>query len=487
MSAIIQERIVTLCEWYAEIFPKEAPAPPSPPREPSPLADLDDRELLERMKRWTNGAKFERLHNGDSSDFRDDSADGVDLSGADLAYFNALAFATGGDRARMLRIARQSARWRPKFDEPRGSHGTYAEMTADEAIRGTTAYYTGTPAGGNDHHPEVQKQQFAISKEHDNCRCEELERENDELRAENQRLRAIFSGVHGIQERGGTPAEKQIALDVNFVVFADKKDEDGWVTITQAALATRNKTSEAAVGRVLHDKGFLCGPDGPIEKIVTRAPVLDENGDQTYDEKGKARWTSTMKLRPRTAALQMSLHETAIRLPAERKKRAPNRPKEPALDLTPFTGEQLLAALPTAEFTCPHCGTVDCAEVHVTAKCRVEACGGTIAEAGNCHVVQKQQFASSEPAPAPSATNVVDVIYGPQIDVSAAYVPTNGNGNGNGHKPPPTDAEIAEYRALLGGRSWGDMTPEERAASFKGRDGPTAPAQSSLFGLGGSP
>lgn len=415
-EADVRMCIPQIAALYDELFP-ESPAPAPEPRRPSPVDDLDDRALLGRMFKFNPSSRT--LWDGGSTNGGDHSAD-------DLALVNHILWITGNDPDRSDRLFRQSGQMRPKWDERRGEL-TYGQRTITKALQDAGPGYTGTPAGGNGRHAEAQKQQFASSEGDCDCaRVAELEAKVAEQAAEIDRLRAIFSGVHGILERGGTPDEKMVALGTNFVIFADPTDENGWVTVTQGALAARFNTSKATVGRVLHDKGRLCGPSGTIEKRVSRAPVLDENGEQAYDDKGQARWESTMMLRPRAQALQMSLHETAIRLPKDRNKRAPNRTKDPAPDLTPFTGEQLLAALPEAEFTCPHCGTVDCADLHITVTCRVEACGGLIAEVG-----QKPQFASSEPAPAPTPPNVVDVANGSQFAVSAPPSPPNGNGNGH--------------------------------------------------------
>src|SRR5262249_13816299 len=100
---------------------------------------IDDEKLIHQATAATNGAKFLKLWNGDTSDF-----DG-DESRADLALCGMLAFWTHGDAARIDRLFRQSGLMREKWNEKRGST-TYGSMTIATALNGKTEFYKLEPA-----------------------------------------------------------------------------------------------------------------------------------------------------------------------------------------------------------------------------------------------------------------------------------------------------------------------------------------------------
>lgn len=92
-----------------------------------------DDELLERAKNAENGNKFGRLWLGNTEGYPSHSE-------ADLALCGLLAFWTGGDRARMDRLFRQSGLFRDKWDDDRGAR-TYGERTIAKALEGRTDFY----------------------------------------------------------------------------------------------------------------------------------------------------------------------------------------------------------------------------------------------------------------------------------------------------------------------------------------------------------
>jgi len=97
--------------------------------------DFDDEELLEKARNASNGEKFERLWNGTTSGYDSQSE-------ADMALCCLLAFWTGGDRAQMDRLFRQSGLVREKWDEVHYADGsTYGEKTIERAIATTSEYY----------------------------------------------------------------------------------------------------------------------------------------------------------------------------------------------------------------------------------------------------------------------------------------------------------------------------------------------------------
>jgi putative DNA primase/helicase len=89
----------------------------------------DDGVLLRRMFDSRNGARIERLWNGDSSAYNGDRSAG------DLALCRYLAFWTGGDAVRIDALFRQSKRMRPKWDRLASGltygHATIAKVIGD--------------------------------------------------------------------------------------------------------------------------------------------------------------------------------------------------------------------------------------------------------------------------------------------------------------------------------------------------------------------
>lgn len=102
------------------------------------LVQLTDEEIIEKAGAAANGQKFTDL-------FR--NGPGPNHSTSDLALCNTLAFYTRKDQEQMDRIFRQSALYRPKWDEihdPENSR-TYGQMTIDKAIAGTVGVYSRKP------------------------------------------------------------------------------------------------------------------------------------------------------------------------------------------------------------------------------------------------------------------------------------------------------------------------------------------------------
>jgi primase-polymerase (primpol)-like protein len=88
----------------------------------SDLATLSDEEIIDRAKNARNGSRFNRLWEGDTSDY------GGDHSRADAALCWILAFWSGGDTARMDRLFRMSGLMRDKWDRLAGD-STYGALT----------------------------------------------------------------------------------------------------------------------------------------------------------------------------------------------------------------------------------------------------------------------------------------------------------------------------------------------------------------------
>jgi RecA-family ATPase len=90
--------------------------------------------------RGKNGARFNKLLNGDHSDYGSRSE-------ADLALFNDLAYWLDKDFGSMVEIAEKSGLRREKWYETHNSKGqTYLQMTIQKAIDGTKSTFQETDA-----------------------------------------------------------------------------------------------------------------------------------------------------------------------------------------------------------------------------------------------------------------------------------------------------------------------------------------------------
>ncbi len=133
----IEERSCALKTLHGQIFSK-AKARRKTDREAGGVANsMADKELIERARRAKNGAKFERLWKGDSSDYES-------ASEADLALCTMLAFWTGRDPKRIDRLFRQSGLYREKWER-----GDYQERSIAKACEVSTEAWTRHPLTPN--------------------------------------------------------------------------------------------------------------------------------------------------------------------------------------------------------------------------------------------------------------------------------------------------------------------------------------------------
>lgn len=100
------------------------------PAQDRPNVSIADAELLEKAKNAANGDKFQRLWNGDTSDYPSHSE-------ADQALCMMLAFWTGGDPQRIERLFARSGlvrgKWRERLD--------YRERTIQTALQHCSDFY----------------------------------------------------------------------------------------------------------------------------------------------------------------------------------------------------------------------------------------------------------------------------------------------------------------------------------------------------------
>jgi putative DNA primase/helicase len=122
----IEDRQAEILDLVAALDRKTRSCPK--PFEPSACIPQTDEELIRRAQRAKNGAKFQRLWAGDTSDY-----DG-DHSRADAALCSLLAYYTNGDPARIDRLFRASGLYRQKWDRPTAG-STYGLITI-QAVAG---------------------------------------------------------------------------------------------------------------------------------------------------------------------------------------------------------------------------------------------------------------------------------------------------------------------------------------------------------------
>ncbi|MGZ4373028.1 MAG: phage NrS-1 polymerase family protein, partial [Gaiellaceae bacterium] len=130
--ATIEDRQSQLDEVLRRVFGE--PKPPATTHT-TPVAggfQGEEKDLIERACRAKNGARFERLWNGDTSGHNDDD------SAADLALVAMLAFWTGCDPERIDSLFRQSGLMRDKWlrDDYRERTITKAITECDDVYRG---------------------------------------------------------------------------------------------------------------------------------------------------------------------------------------------------------------------------------------------------------------------------------------------------------------------------------------------------------------
>lgn len=127
----IEERQAELELIYGMIFPPEADRAVTASFEP---LDLDDEQLLERIRASVQGPKFEELWSGRWENLYGSQSE------ADLALASMLAFWTQADTGRMDALFRRSALMRSKWDARRGE-SSYGEQTIARALEGVSEVY----------------------------------------------------------------------------------------------------------------------------------------------------------------------------------------------------------------------------------------------------------------------------------------------------------------------------------------------------------
>lgn len=122
----IEDRQAELEAWYVETFPPKVKAQPKP-HSAEPV-EASDEEVLEMLRRSKYGPEFERLWQGEWSGYKSQSE-------ADMRLMGMLAFATGGDEARMRSLFEASRLYRPEKGDG------YLDRTIARAVANNTETY----------------------------------------------------------------------------------------------------------------------------------------------------------------------------------------------------------------------------------------------------------------------------------------------------------------------------------------------------------
>jgi predicted P-loop ATPase len=132
-SLTIEARETELAELHRELFPPKRSKAAKGGIVRSARIDGDDDDLLNRIRKSRQGNKFQRLWDGDTSEYQGDHSD------ADLALCSILAFWTAGDVTRIDRLFRRSRLMREKWDSRRrdSTYGAETVKRACSAVRKT--------------------------------------------------------------------------------------------------------------------------------------------------------------------------------------------------------------------------------------------------------------------------------------------------------------------------------------------------------------
>ena len=96
-TATVEKRQTETDNIYSEVFGASKPVD-SHVKGPVNISKINDQTILEKAKKATNGSKFSKLYDGDSSDYPSPSE-------ADQALSNMLAFWCNCDPAQMDRMS----------------------------------------------------------------------------------------------------------------------------------------------------------------------------------------------------------------------------------------------------------------------------------------------------------------------------------------------------------------------------------------------
>ena len=133
-SATVADCTATLAAIHLAVFGEEKSEPAAAARGPLPETFLDDVAVVEKAIHSKGGEKFQKLWNGNPSDYQSRSE-------ADFALAGRLAFYCGPNPGQIERLMRQSGIVRPKWDRPH-----YLEKTIANVLKKQQTFYR-SPCG----------------------------------------------------------------------------------------------------------------------------------------------------------------------------------------------------------------------------------------------------------------------------------------------------------------------------------------------------
>lgn len=206
------------------------PESESEPTTPTRPHDLDDRQLIERAKSADNGAKFTRLWDGDTSGYKSHSE-------AQQALANLLAFWTGGDEARMLRLFKDSDM--PRSDDDVRKFEDYDVATAlDEQ----NEFYNPPAPEGQDESDQDNGGQNSMGPRGDGQATKE-----PNLDAASDPWRKIRSAYDSDKEQARLFAAKQVISDLHVAT----RRENGHCYVWDPAEKVLDSSGEQRIGEHL--------------------------------------------------------------------------------------------------------------------------------------------------------------------------------------------------------------------------------------------
>lgn len=254
---------------YGAVFGEESPPPP--PRAPLPVTDEDDAAVVDWLHEHCPGT-FPPLWHG---------AVGDDHSAADLGLCNLLAWRIGDER-RVDQLFRQSALYRPKWDERRGER-TYGERTVAAAFKGRASFYSAPPVfafsgPAPDAAPSAVAEATAAPP--DPALIEYLSMSHEELARRAYRAerfnKAYIRFDKNKHVKTQKPTIRAVLFEYDNLSRAGRVDAEGWAPSSLAALGEGGGGSKDAAGDHLKEiAAWGVGIEKDVRDEEYRVPVAN--------------------------------------------------------------------------------------------------------------------------------------------------------------------------------------------------------------------
>lgn len=402
----------TLTEWHHEVWPIDAPkTEASPAPRSAPIIHLEDRDLIERLRRQQDGGKASRLLDGDDGDHPSPS-EARSALGAYCCFWNA-------DVDQVERVIRDHGPWSDEDWKDAAERDRKARIDAEHVVawyeRNGGKRYSGPPPAADYEHVDTDTGEI-LDTETDLtsgvAESEAVERwRRRALRAERDRDQLAALILHPTLKH----AEKIAAVRSGQLALKKRPDDAGRVAIKPAEISNdwrpkpekgENTPLTNADGSIpLMNRGSVAGVmkrlsgNAPLGCKKTARLISAEGVAQRVQPKnGGQPWSETVWYIERPASLGDFI-APAVEFSAERKRK-----------------------LRTITPPCPECGEVHPRTVQTETHYTCHGCGSEWSETSKPHVEQPIiQIGPDETGPAPG---------GWQDTPAAAY---------RASPPPPSD------------------------------------------------